>query len=44
MSVPSIVNRGGVEAVLELPVNDAEAQGLRHSADTIRKTIRALGF
>ena len=44
MSVPSIVNRGGVEAVLEQPVNDAEREGLRRSADTIRQSIRTLGF
>ncbi|MFY0574853.1 L-lactate dehydrogenase [Cystobacter fuscus] len=44
MSVPSIVNRGGVEAVLELPLNEAEREGLKHSADTIRKAIRTLGF
>ena len=44
MSVPSIVNRGGVEAVLELPLNESEREGLKHSADTIRKAIRTLGF
>ncbi len=44
MSVPSIVNRLGVETVLELPMNDSEREGLRRSADTIRHTIRALGF
>ena len=44
MSVPSIVNRRGVEAVLELPLSDTEREGLRRSADTIRNTIRTLGF
>jgi L-lactate dehydrogenase len=44
MSVPSIVNRLGVETVLELPMNDSEREGLRRSADTIRHTIRTLGF
>jgi L-lactate dehydrogenase len=44
MSVPSIVNRGGVEAVLELPLSESEREGLKHSADTIRKAIRTLGF
>ena len=44
MSVPSIVNRRGVEAVLELPLNDLEREGLHRSADTIRHTIRTLGF
>jgi L-lactate dehydrogenase len=44
MSVPSIVNRGGVEAVLELPLSEPERAGLKHSADTIRQAIRTLGF
>jgi L-lactate dehydrogenase len=44
MSVPSIVNRLGVETVLEVPMNDSEREGLRRSADTIRHTIRTLGF
>ena len=44
LSVPSIVNRGGVEAVLEVPLSDSERAGLKRSADTIRQTIRTLGF
>ncbi|PTL78505.1 L-lactate dehydrogenase [Vitiosangium sp. GDMCC 1.1324] len=44
LSIPSIVNRGGVESLLELPMNDAERDGLRRSADTIRQAIRTLGF
>ncbi|WP_239013895.1 L-lactate dehydrogenase [Archangium violaceum] len=44
LSVPSIVNRGGVEAVLEVPLSDSEREGLKRSADTIRQTIRTLGF
>ncbi|WP_375767233.1 L-lactate dehydrogenase [Archangium gephyra] len=44
MSVPSIVNRTGVETVLEVPLNDAEREGLKRSADTIRQAIRTLGF
>lgn len=44
LSVPSIVNRAGVEAVLEVPLSEQELQGLRHSADTIRQAIRTLGF
>jgi L-lactate dehydrogenase len=44
MSVPSIVNRGGVEAVLELPLSEPEREGLKRSADTIRQAIRTLGF
>ncbi|WP_235216572.1 L-lactate dehydrogenase [Archangium violaceum] len=44
MSVPSIVNRMGVETVLEVPLDDTEREGLRRSADTIRQAIRTLGF
>ncbi|WNG34566.1 L-lactate dehydrogenase [Archangium minus] len=44
LSVPSIVNRGGVEAVLEVPLSDSEREGLKRSADTIRQSIRTLGF
>jgi L-lactate dehydrogenase len=44
MSVPSIVNRSGVEATLEIPMNEPERESLRRSADTIRNTIRTLGF
>jgi L-lactate dehydrogenase len=44
MSVPSIVNRGGVDAALEVPLNAAELAGLQNSAETIRDALKALGF
>src|SRR5687767_2497765 len=44
LSVPSIVNRGGVEQALHVPLNDAELAGLKNSADTIHGAIRSLGF
>jgi L-lactate dehydrogenase len=44
LSVPSIVNRRGVEQALPVPLNDAELAGLRQSADTIRSAIRSLGL
>jgi L-lactate dehydrogenase len=44
LSVPSIVNRTGVETVLEVPLSEQEREGLRRSADTIRQAIRTLGF
>lgn len=44
MSVPSIVNRSGVEATLEIPMSEPERESLRRSADTIRNAIRTLGF
>ncbi|HYO52042.1 L-lactate dehydrogenase [Archangium sp.] len=44
LSMPGIVNRTGVETVLEVPLNETEREGLRRSADTIRQAIRTLGF
>jgi L-lactate dehydrogenase len=44
LSVPCIVNAGGVEQALAIPMNDAERAGLRNSAETIRGAIRSLGF
>ena len=44
LSVPSIVNRGGVETPLRVPMNEAEEAGLRNSADAIRAAARAIGF
>ncbi len=44
LSIPCIVNRGGVEQPLTVPMNDAERAGLRSSADTIRNAIRSLKF
>jgi L-lactate dehydrogenase len=44
LSVPCIVNRGGVEQPLPVPMNENEIAGLRNSADTIRAAIRELGY
>jgi L-lactate dehydrogenase len=44
LSVPSIVNRAGVEPPLPLPMNAAEQAALRNSADTLRAAIVRLGF
>jgi len=44
LSVPCIVNRGGVEVALDFPMNEAESAGLKNSADRIREAIRSLGF
>ena len=44
LSVPCIVNRGGVDSVLMVPMNEAEKAGLRNSAETIRTAVRGLGF
>ena len=44
LSVPSIVNRGGVELALPVPLNEAEEAGLRNSVDGVRAAARSLGF
>ena len=44
LSVPSIVNRGGVEQALPIPLNANEEAGLRNSAETIQQAVRSLGF
>lgn len=44
LSVPSIVNAGGVEQPLPVPMNDNEIAGLKHSAEVIKAAIRQLGF
>jgi L-lactate dehydrogenase len=44
LSVPSIVDRGGVEQPLPIKMNDAELAGLKNSAEQIREAIRAVGF
>jgi L-lactate dehydrogenase len=44
LSVPCIVNRGGVEAALPVPMNSNEQAGLHNSADTIRAAVKSLGF
>ena len=44
LSVPCIVNRTGVDAALPVPLNAAELAGLTNSAETIRATIKSLGF
>lgn len=44
LSVPCIVNRGGVEQPLTVPMNANEEAGLRNSGDEIRRTIHELGL
>jgi L-lactate dehydrogenase len=44
LSVPSIVNRSGVQEVLPVPLSDEETAGLRRSADTVHEVIRQLGI
>jgi L-lactate dehydrogenase len=44
LSVPCIVNAGGVEVALDFPMNEAESAGLRNSGERIREAITSLGF
>lgn len=39
LSLPSIINRGGVASVLELPLNDQEADALRSSAAKLAEAL-----
>ena len=41
-SLPTVVDRGGIERVLRLELDETEKTRLRHSADVLRKTIDAL--
>lgn len=44
LSVPTIVNRAGIDAPLAIPLSENELAGLRNSAERIREAIRAVGF
>ncbi|MBW1767809.1 MAG: hypothetical protein JRJ65_12275, partial [Deltaproteobacteria bacterium] len=37
LGVPAIIGAGGVERIIELPLNPEERKALDHSAETIRK-------
>jgi L-lactate dehydrogenase len=42
LSIPSIVNRKGVEKFLRLKLSEKEQKQLKHSADTLRSIIKAI--
>ena len=44
LSIPSIVNRTGVETLLPVPMNEAEESGLRQAADLVRAAVQTLGI
>jgi len=44
LSVPCVVNRNGVDAVLEVPLSREEATGLSASAEAVRSVARSLGL
>jgi L-lactate dehydrogenase len=44
LSLPTVINRNGVERVLQLELSDQEVEKLRHSADILKATIAKLSF
>ncbi len=44
LSVPAIVDRSGVRAVIPVPMTAAEEAGLTGSADRIRAVVKSLGY
>jgi L-lactate dehydrogenase len=44
LSLPSVVDRLGVEMVLPSPLSEEETEGLRRSADTVKGVIKNLGL
>ena len=44
LSVPAIVHAGGVGERVEVPMTEAELEGLRASAEAVRSTARRFGF
>ena len=44
LSLPSVVDRLGVELVLPSPLSEEEVTGLRRSADMVKGVIRSLGL
>ncbi len=42
LSLPSVVNRNGIDRVLQLPLNEWERRGLEASARVIREAIQSL--
>jgi L-lactate dehydrogenase len=42
LSLPCVVGRGGVERVIELPLDKAELEGLQASAAVLQRTLKSL--
>jgi L-lactate dehydrogenase len=43
-SLPTVVNRGGIEKVLRIELDSSEVEKLRHSAEVLKSTISKLGM
>jgi len=44
VSLPSLINSDGLVKILELPLNDSEREGFKHSAATLRDILTEIGF
>ena len=44
LSLPTVINRSGVERVLRLELSPEEVEGLRHSSEVLKATIAQLGL
>lgn len=44
LSLPTVMDRGGVREVIPLELSCEEAEALRHSAATLRGVLRSVGF
>jgi L-lactate dehydrogenase len=44
LSLPAVINRGGIQQVLRLELSETEAAQLRHSAVVLQETIAALNL
>jgi L-lactate dehydrogenase len=44
LSVPTIINSSGIEAIIEAPFSDGETAALRRSADTLKALAGEAGF
>jgi L-lactate dehydrogenase len=44
LSLPAVLNNQGIRDVLKLELNNEEQEKLRHSAQTLKKVLKAVGF
>ena len=44
LSVPTIVNAGGIAKIIEVPFADDEIKALQHSAETLKELASQIGF
>lgn len=44
LSVPCIIGQHGIERILEVPLNEAELESLKHSAESLKETMKEAGI